>query len=359
MDIKQNNKNNFYIDIVKGFAIFLMLWGHCAQFCYSDADMNPFNNFVVKFTCTFHMPLFMIISGYLFYYSFKKRELFPLIAHRCKPLLHTLVICGIFLYYISVGLFGVLAGNYEVLFNGEWLSFLSGLWFLWSVLSASLILSVVCKTINKLWLQIILLILCSFVVLFFPNAEKNLFMYPYFIIGFYFSKYKNVIPKGIINLKYLSFVLYPIMLIFYENKHYIYTTGMFGHNCSSFGEALAIDGFRYAIGLVGSIFALTIIEVIYNTITSKIRKPIIGLCLSKIGQYSLQIYAISTVLLSVYLPIIYSKTNLSTYNLIFIKNTLLYNFVFTVILSIAYSFLLYFCVKLLYKIKLGKFLFGR
>ena len=60
-------KNRFYIDFVKGIAIFLMLWGHCIQFC-AVGDFDFFENWVFKLIYSFHMPLFMLVSGYLFFY---------------------------------------------------------------------------------------------------------------------------------------------------------------------------------------------------------------------------------------------------------------------------------------------------
>lgn len=354
------SNKSMYLDMVKGFTIFLMLWGHCVQLCYQNTTHNFFDNIVIKIITSFHMPLFMLISGYLFYYSFKKRPLNQLVIHRSKPLLHTIVICGIFLYYISYGVVSISNKDFSLLLNGSWLSSLSGLWFLWSVLAASLIVAIVCKKVHKLWLQITVLLLLSFATLLFPNGEKNLFMYPYFILGFYFSKYKHLIPEKLLHFKHLSIVLFPVMLLFYERKHYIYVTGIYSGNCSV-KEQIMIDGFRYAIGLVGSVFALTVLELIYKAVTLKLKKPFIGNGLALMGKYSLQIYALSTVLLSFYLPLVFSKTIniLFDGNNIFLKNMFIYNFFFTFSLSVAYSFLLYYVVKLLYKIKVGYLLFGR
>ena len=62
---KVKNQN---IDILKGVAIFLVVFGHCIQYC-SQGYFDFFENKVFIFIYTFHMPLFMLISGYLFYNS--------------------------------------------------------------------------------------------------------------------------------------------------------------------------------------------------------------------------------------------------------------------------------------------------
>lgn len=51
-----------YWDVVKAFAIFLVVLGHCMQFLTHDGFIwdSPLNSFIV----TFHMPLFMMVSGY-------------------------------------------------------------------------------------------------------------------------------------------------------------------------------------------------------------------------------------------------------------------------------------------------------
>ena len=62
---------NYYIDAAKGLAIFLMLWGHCIQSCVVGSDVDFFENTVFKAIYSFHMPLFMLISGYLFFILFQ------------------------------------------------------------------------------------------------------------------------------------------------------------------------------------------------------------------------------------------------------------------------------------------------
>ena len=66
-------KRNRSIDIIKGIAIYCVLWGHCIQ-CMAE-DVNFFNLGAVKFIYSFHMPLFVLISGYLFFRTSQKRAI--------------------------------------------------------------------------------------------------------------------------------------------------------------------------------------------------------------------------------------------------------------------------------------------
>lgn len=48
-------------DYLKGIAIFLVVWCHCIQYIFGETFDNTFYSIIYSF----HMPLFMIISGYL------------------------------------------------------------------------------------------------------------------------------------------------------------------------------------------------------------------------------------------------------------------------------------------------------
>ena len=49
------------LDTIKAFATLLVIVGHVIQYTNVDFD----NSFFFKITYSFHMPLFMFISGYL------------------------------------------------------------------------------------------------------------------------------------------------------------------------------------------------------------------------------------------------------------------------------------------------------
>ena len=347
-----------YINLLRGLAIFLMLWGHCIQVCIPlgvDFFLNP----VFKVIYSFHMPLFMLISGYLFYYSFEKRDLKDLMIHRCKGLVQIIVVFGIFSYFATTGLAAVIKGDFSALINGDWLPSLSGLWFVWSVLSATLVVGVVCKTVKKLWLQIILLVLASVTVLLFPNAYNNLYMYPYYVIGFYFAKYQKNIPAKLAYVKYAALLLFPVMMFFFGKQHYIYTTGFFGG--TSLTNSIMIDLFRWGIGLIGSVFVAVLMELFYKFVVCKKPEFILWRGLSYIGQKSLQVYALSIIVLSVYLPAVYLKVIgwLPQIDAFFIGHMWIYNFIFTLVLAVVYAVGISLIIKLFEKLKISKVLFGR
>ena len=357
---KSSDWGKHYINIVKGLAIFLMLWGHCIQYCI-PSDIDFFENPVFKAIYSFHMPLFMLISGYLFYFSSIKRELKELLIHRCKGLMQTIIMGGIFVYYATTGVYAVIQGDCAALVNGKWLYSLSEIWFIWSILGASIVLGFICKKVNKWYMQVLLLCLGGIFVCLLPNWQNNLYMYPYYVVGYYFAKYHNFILRKIGLLKYASLIVFPLLLLFYGKEHYIYTTGIFNDSLT-LHQCVAINIFRWLIGFAGSCFVLISVWVIYNfTIRKKEKLTFVLMSMDWLGTKSLQIYVLSIIFLSSYFPVCYSKVvSFFPYIEDFWKNHMfVYNYIFTFILAIIYAIGLSFVVKMLEKFKISKIIFGR
>ena len=246
------------------------------------------------------------------------------------------------------------------LFSGSLLSEYKSLWFLWSVLAASIGVAIICKKVQKVWLQLLLLLLWGIVVYAFPNGNNNVYVYPYFIIGFYYAKYGAKIKKPIRTAaKIFSIVLFIVLLFFFEKKHYIYTTGLFKKSYSAF-ENLEINLFRFFIGLVGCIAVLSVVRWLFILITAKSKRKLpLSLGFSKLGEKSLQIYALSVAFLSFWLSRIYDYAiGIAECNFL-AHNMYLYNFVYTPLIATLYAVGLYWLIRSFEKIKFSKILFGK
>lgn len=69
------NKRDFTLDMAKGILIILVVMGHSIQYSFGSSWLMSerfFDDTVFKAIYSFHMPLFMMISGYLFFNSNKK-----------------------------------------------------------------------------------------------------------------------------------------------------------------------------------------------------------------------------------------------------------------------------------------------
>ena len=75
---KQTKKRSPYLDIIKAILIILVIIGHSIQYGSGSTYLEKqlfFNNYLFKFIYSFHMPLFIMISGYLSYNSLNKNSL--------------------------------------------------------------------------------------------------------------------------------------------------------------------------------------------------------------------------------------------------------------------------------------------
>lgn len=353
--INADYNNRVYIDTCRGVAIFLMLWGHCIQF---TGNNNFYENIVFRTIYSFHMPLFMLISGYLFYGSFKRRDFKALIIHKTQTLLQPIIMSSVLCFFLVDCLKEIASTrNFRIIFLSGWDKWMYEFWFLWSVLAASVVLIIAYKNNLPVVIKMILMISGLFFVALFPNPDHNIYMYPYFAFGFLFAKYKDRIPKGLLHLKYISFVLFPIMLHFFERRHYIYTTGIFGGK--NFLDFISISLFRWAIGFMGSISILSLIELMFNLPYIVIIKSKLISGFGYLGKKSLQYYILSTVFLSGYLNWFWSKLLSYPFFLDISQHSNLMSYIITPIIAVLYCFGIGILILLFEKSKISSVLFGR
>jgi len=252
----------------------------------------------------------------------------------------------------------ILSHRVDFLFGSLFAGIADDLWFLWAVLYCSLVVGFCCKLTDKPYLQLLLTILGAFVILLFPQWNLTLFMYPYFVVGFFCGMYRDRAKQLYKIVRYVVLVLFPILVTFYEKKHYIYVTPILSEELG-LAASLEIACFRWAIGFVGSIWLLAIMDFLLSL---GARIPAVQTCLQKIsylGKNSLQIYCLSVSLLSHYLPLLYQKfIELAGGNL-FAQNKFVFDLLFTPILAAVWSVALYAAVVLLKRYRLHKLIFGR
>lgn len=99
------------IDVMKGIAIMLVVLGHVLAWFYDDflvrIDSMPYNEIVLwKYIYSFHMPLFMFVSGFVVFNPCKKYT-FLKVGRRCTsyliPLVTFGVICSIYREEFNIG----------------------------------------------------------------------------------------------------------------------------------------------------------------------------------------------------------------------------------------------------------------
>ena len=78
-------KRNEKIDVLRGWAIILVVFGHCMEYASGHEFFSVngiYNNLIFKVIYSFHMPLFACISGWLFGSTIEKYASFDIISRK-------------------------------------------------------------------------------------------------------------------------------------------------------------------------------------------------------------------------------------------------------------------------------------
>lgn len=351
--MKERNRT---IDIIRGFAVLLVLWGHVIQYFTIDG-FAFYDNWLYKTIYSFHMPLFMIVSGYLFYYSASKYSFGTIISKRVRTLGWAMIIWG--------GCYNLVLQMLYVLMRHETFSFLElykslfSSWFIWSVLLSSMVTGWIEKKIKVKGVKIVVYIISTIIISVLPCAEYNLFMIPYFMIGYSMANSSQCEKIFSMNkyLKLLIVILFLGLLSLYKSRDLVYVSGVNPFKSSEGAlTQVWIDLYRWIIGLLGAIVA---IEGIRYLVLKRKWNNIFTKWLETMGKYSLQIYLVQKLLLEFLgnriMSLIVQKVG---YNPLTV-NMKAYNFIFTPIIMILYAITIICVIKIVEKMNLSKILFGR
>ncbi len=209
-----------YIDKLKGLAITLVVMGHVA-----DKSMLIATSLFNDFYHSINMPLFMFLSGIFTYKSFYKWDFNEIMNFLKKKALRILFP------------FFVIGGVYSLMFCGNltdvYLGVSSGYWFLPALFYCMLFGLIAYLFINRIeklnnpfcnliihgvfWSLLIVLYYRGWLgnIPYFLYAIK---MYPFFVMGTFFSKYKSFNEKVVNsnNLFSISIIGY-ILCMMYQN----------------------------------------------------------------------------------------------------------------------------------------------
>ncbi len=336
------------VDFIRGVAIILMLWGHSIQYC-CGGQFDFYENTVFKFIYSFHMPFFMLISGYLFFFSEQKRELVNLIEYKTKSLLYPILMCSVLNHILTKIPSFLIGGGRSGILGGVPVF---SLWFLWSILSASIAVGFAVKLFKNVFLQFLLFVVGIGIVAIFPWENMNIYMYPYFVIGYLYSRNRGKLVKYFNMSGIVSLLAFLVMLYFFQKKHYIYTSSLSGGD--SLVESLKIDFFRWAIGLFGSVAMIWGCKMVHLWVVSGKFMRVI----ENLGKDSLAVYALSVSLLSYWLPRMADAIQ-SRYNINWNSCIWLYNLIITPCVTAMYAVLLLLIIKLMKKYNVYRLIFGR
>lgn len=229
-DIKINKSRIEYIDLAKGFCIFLVLIRHAAQ----STNFLSFDEY--DFFQASRIPLYFCLSGLFFkpyegFVGFLKRKINKLLI----PFLFFYIVFACGLPYIScklgLGLYGDFQCGINVFSNvliDPYIWFNGPIWFLLCLFW----MNIICYPIvtffehkeNGIWLIVLISIILSiFGYILFFIVENNICYFgtaftalPFFVLGYCLRKYTTILSNdNRFSLKNLSIALIAFLIMYY------------------------------------------------------------------------------------------------------------------------------------------------
>ncbi|WP_165503733.1 acyltransferase family protein [Pedobacter hiemivivus] len=319
--MKTEEKRDASIDALRGLAILLVVFGHSLQYSNTDFD----NNILFRIIYSFHMPLFMFISGYVTFFG--QDKIVPGFKKRAILLLFPFFSWAVVTFFVNAVMEDRLSWHQaEIFFNNLIKSpDNNGLWFLWVIflISGIVVLLKICKIKLEIGLAV-LWVLLNFDLIKWPEANFlgiGLLNYHllYFLMGFLFCKTRNQYKKVYTIFLYFCAVIFPFSIAYWHR-----TTPPFFISELNLSAGTTTDiwlAYKYFCGITGTGFAIIVISCLNKL------APTISEKLKKIGLITLEIYAIHYYFLMIMLAVFtvqeYSLRVLLVFSFTFLSSMLI------------------------------------
>lgn len=211
----ETGKREESLDYIKGVLIFFVVYGHCLYWM-ADGIQKPYT-FMAKYVYSFHMPLFIFLSGY-FFSSKKRGNIIANTIGRFKRLIvphfffNLIMIIPIFCFWEQFGHFITRETEGTITIKSIYL-YMTMFWYLWCVFLSSFLCNIIYTTCRKYQEGICILLSIVFFCLseslpirFFFVHQRMGDMFFYFVLGVIIYDYKFFLKSKIIA--FLSFVIY-------------------------------------------------------------------------------------------------------------------------------------------------------
>ena len=270
------NNRTTWIDISKGIGIILVIIGH-----------TSIPNFLTILIFSFHMPLFFVISGFLFNKKKYLDNFSNFIYKKSSTLLwpfYTFSLLTILINYTNSSLIINNENLTNLILGNDSLN--TPLWFLTALFSVELLFFIALKYFkNSNYLLVIGLIITIgfinsifFKLSFFFNLHIAFIALLFFTIGWLLKKYDYIRFINEISIKYILFIsLLMIFIVFSNERIDMYSM--------TFGNIIYF--------IIGSILGSILIIFISLKVSNK---HFISQFLSFFGKHSLPLLAIHTII---------------------------------------------------------------
>lgn len=273
-------KRNVNLDALKGVAVIAVLLGHSIQ---RGLIKNYTDVIIFKIIYTFHMPLFIILSGYALF-KYTKKVNFNIFVKKFNRLIIPTFIWSFIVYFMrNLNFVGIKPFIY---FPDSIVEYIKTIiiyptyviWFLYTIFFCSLFLLIQRNFFQRKSILLNILMTFTIMLLLFQIKTdkfgipliKNYF--PLFCVGYYAAPYDNLIKK---HLKYMFLPALIIYILLFKYFEYGYTSNII----------------NYIIAISSTIILWFIITIIKN---NKLKNV-----MANIGEKSLEIYLCQCICLNI------------------------------------------------------------
>ncbi|KRG16034.1 acyltransferase [Virgibacillus soli] len=207
-----------YFDNARFILIFLVVFGHLIQ---SYIDANTFVATVYKFIYSFHMPAFILVSGFFAKGIYKKGYIKKITKKLIIPYLIFQAIYSIFYYFQ----FGKSSLEFDLL-NPHW-----SLWFLLSLFCWHLMLLVFnkWKPVYSIGIALAIGLAVGYIdwISNYLSLSRTFVFFPFFLIGYYLKKehFQKVISHQVKLLAAIPIIAVIILLVIFPNLNETWLLG--------------------------------------------------------------------------------------------------------------------------------------
>lgn len=266
-----------YLDLVKLFTIYLVILGHVIAMMINGYTVGER---LFTFICSFHMPLFMLLSGYFTNGSALKKPFGVFLITKTKQLLLPAATCAAI---TCIYLFLCRDTAYY------WIEIIGNSWFLKTLFVNYVLFYIMMKTHINDWILLVISCTLLFIIPGCKSLQLNL-LFPYFWGGYMLKKY-HVLERINGSWRYAMFFLFIFACAYYWQR----TLGIPNYieiNLANIQNKGHLILFRYLVSFSGSLCVISIISLLYHymkqhTVMSRI---------SYYGRYTLGVYVLQTIL---------------------------------------------------------------
>lgn len=200
-----------YIDNLKGFLILLVVLGHCIQTTDADFDHN------IAFRCiySFHMPLFMFVSGFV---SYKPQMVWETVRRRFVQLLVPFIMWALLDSCIQLDFTSL---PQKILHPD------TGLWFLWTLFFIVLALKMCDSVADKIKVRLEYVVMVMGIIMYgiMIVLKFKLFgfqfiawYFPFYCFGYFGRKYFHLVERSLHRMQWPMLALFLVMAWFWMRK---------------------------------------------------------------------------------------------------------------------------------------------